>query len=172
MVKMQNTIFQCSLFGLDMLGYVRLTLVKGTRGPKSCFALLCPKQSVVFHWNWYYKVLVLFLTASLGLTSTTKGGARGSFIGYSATGLPLYNFTNSALRQTSQSILMQVTSFLKQILTDHNSRRIFYFLCLNLSKFDHWIFPVLYLPSFAMQKGRYTISPETEKSKEIKIWNQ
>ncbi|KDR14532.1 Zinc transporter 5 [Zootermopsis nevadensis] len=28
---------------------------------------------------------------------------------------------------------MQASSFLKQILTDHNSRRIFYFLCLNLS---------------------------------------
>lgn len=75
----------------------------------------------------------LFILASLGLTSTAKGGARGSFIGYSATGLPLYNFTNSALHQTSRSILMQASSFLKQILIDHNSRRIFHFLCLNLS---------------------------------------
>ncbi|XP_069671954.1 proton-coupled zinc antiporter SLC30A5-like isoform X2 [Periplaneta americana] len=75
----------------------------------------------------------LFILASLGLTSTTKGGARGSFIGYSATGLPLYNFTNSALHQTSRSVLMVASSFLKQILMDHNSRRIFYFLCLNLS---------------------------------------
>ncbi|KAJ4434922.1 hypothetical protein ANN_23493, partial [Periplaneta americana] len=80
-----------------------------------------------------YVVTFIFCLASLGLTSTTKGGARGSFIGYSATGLPLYNFTNSALHQTSRSVLMVASSFLKQILMDHNSRRIFYFLCLNLS---------------------------------------
>ncbi|PSN58068.1 Zinc transporter 5 [Blattella germanica] len=75
---------------------------------------------------------LLFILAALGLTATTKGGARGSFIGYSASGLPLYNFTNSALHQTSRSILLLASSFLRQILTDQNSRRIFYFLCLNL----------------------------------------
>lgn len=99
----------------------------------------------------------LFFLASLGLTSTTRGGARGSFIGYSASGLPLYNFTNSALHQTSRSILMQAGLFLKQIVADHNSRRIFYFLCLNLSKLDCWtscklIAALNYIPSHTSLK--------------------
>lgn len=109
---------------------------------------------------------ISFFTATLGLTSTTKGGARGSFIGYSAAGLPLYNFTNSTLHQTSWSVLLQASSFLKQILADHNSRRIFYFLCLNLSKFNYRMFPVCHSSLFAKQeKG-------TEFSKEIKIWKE
>lgn len=95
-------------------------------------------------------------TASLGLTSTTKGGARGSFIGYSAAGLPLYNFTNSTLHQTSRSVLLQASSFFKQILADHNSRRIFYFLCLNLSKFNCPMLPACHSPLFTIQK-RYRI---------------
>lgn len=95
---------------------------------------------------------ISFFTATLGLTSTTKGGARGSFIGYSAAGLPLYNFTNSTLHQTSRSALLQASSFLKQILADHNSRRIFYFLCLNLSKFNYWMFPVCHSSLFSKQE--------------------
>nr|CAD7198599.1 unnamed protein product [Timema douglasi] len=73
------------------------------------------------------------LAATLGLTSSSKLGAKGSLVGYSSSGLPLYNFTNSALHHTSRSILRLATGMLKQVLMDNNSRRIFYFLCLNLT---------------------------------------
>nr|CAD7256589.1 unnamed protein product [Timema shepardi] len=76
---------------------------------------------------------ILFILATLGLTSSSKLGAKGSLVGYSSSGLPLYNFTNSALHHTSRSILRLATGMLKQVLMDNNSRRIFYFLCLNLS---------------------------------------
>nr|CAD7404085.1 unnamed protein product [Timema poppensis] len=76
---------------------------------------------------------ILFILATLGLTSSSKLGAKGSLVGYSSSGLPLYNFTNSALHHTSRSILRLATGMLKQVLMDNNSRRIFYFLCLNLT---------------------------------------
>lgn len=75
------------------------------------------------------------ILASLSLTSSGRTGAKGSFVGYSAGGLPLYNFTNSSLHQTSRSFFILVSSIMNKVLEDHNSRKIFYFLCLNLSKY-------------------------------------
>ncbi|XP_065336872.1 proton-coupled zinc antiporter SLC30A5-like [Cloeon dipterum] len=76
---------------------------------------------------------ILFIIASLSLTSDLKQGTKGSFIGYSETGLPLYSFRNSALHQTSKSFFNLGATIVKQILTSQNSRKIFYFLCLNMA---------------------------------------
>ncbi|CAB3377964.1 Hypothetical predicted protein [Cloeon dipterum] len=75
---------------------------------------------------------ILFILASLSLTSDLKQGTKGSFIGYSETGLPLYSFRNSALHQTSKSFFNLGATIVKQILASQNSRKIFYFLCLNM----------------------------------------
>ncbi|XP_059487331.1 proton-coupled zinc antiporter SLC30A5-like [Neocloeon triangulifer] len=76
---------------------------------------------------------ILFILASLSLTSDAKQGTKGSFIGYSETGLPLYSFRNSALHQTSKSFVNLCTTIVKQILANQNSRKIFYFLCVNMA---------------------------------------
>ncbi|CAL1532421.1 unnamed protein product [Lymnaea stagnalis] len=55
--------------------------------------------------------------------------AKGSFIGYNPAGLPLYSI---ALQKTSHSIISVLKSGLRQILEDGDSRKIFYFLCINL----------------------------------------
>ncbi|XP_074651021.1 proton-coupled zinc antiporter SLC30A5-like [Tubulanus polymorphus] len=77
--------------------------------------------------------LVLFIFATQILTSPNRAGRGGSFIGYSATGLPLYSITGEALQRTSHSILMVARSGLRAILEDPDSRSIFYFLCVNLA---------------------------------------
>ncbi|KAL3866115.1 hypothetical protein ACJMK2_043447 [Sinanodonta woodiana] len=76
---------------------------------------------------------------SLGMfilaTSILVGPARntkGSFIGFSSAGMPLYSFTGEALQRTSHSIATVLKNGLKQILEDSDSRKIFYFLCINL----------------------------------------
>ncbi len=65
------------------------------------------------------------------LTSPTKG-SKGSLVGYSASGLPLYSFAGDALHKTSQSVLTIMKNMMRQILESSDSRRIFYFLCVNL----------------------------------------
>ncbi|XP_048255901.1 zinc transporter 5-like [Haliotis rufescens] len=58
--------------------------------------------------------------------------AKGSFIGYSPSGLPLYSFAGEAFHRTSQSAFIILKNGLRQILEESNSRKIFYFLCINL----------------------------------------
>ena len=53
-------------------------------------------------------------------------------VGYSSGGLPLYNFTGDAIQRTSQSMLIIIKNGLRQILDESDSRKIFYFLCINL----------------------------------------
>ncbi|KAL5005080.1 hypothetical protein ScPMuIL_018536 [Solemya velum] len=76
--------------------------------------------------------LLAFLLATYMLTWPSKS-AKGSFIGYSPAGLPLYSFTGEALQRTSHSIMAVLTTGMKHIVEDENSRTIFYFLCINLS---------------------------------------
>ncbi|KAH9513268.1 hypothetical protein Btru_034511 [Bulinus truncatus] len=79
---------------------------------------------------------VLFTVLSFILATRmvmTKGRAsKGSFIGYNPAGLPLYSISSEALQKTSHSILNLLKNGLKQILDDGDSRKIFYFLCVNL----------------------------------------
>ncbi|KAK2153606.1 hypothetical protein LSH36_291g03057 [Paralvinella palmiformis] len=76
---------------------------------------------------------VLFMFATNILSTPIRGGSRGSFIGYSAAGLPLYSFTGDTLHRTSHSMMLIAKNGLRQILEESDSRRIFYFLCINLS---------------------------------------
>ncbi|XP_071444723.1 proton-coupled zinc antiporter SLC30A5-like isoform X3 [Hetaerina americana] len=83
---------------------------------------------------------LLFALGAFSLTSNTQSGAKGSLVGYSEAGIPLYNLTASTNGYGSAGFPHSVKSALafgftslKQVLHDSNSRRIFYFLCLNLS---------------------------------------
>ena len=70
--------------------------------------------------------------ASSVLASPSKKGQKGTLVGYSPEGTPLYNFMGDALQHTSQSLPRFIKDSLKQILEEYDSRQIFYFLCLNL----------------------------------------
>ena len=70
--------------------------------------------------------------ACLNLSSNNRSGTRGFFVGYSASGLPLYNLSTSSIHDASQSILRTARQEFKQIVDNPNSRKIFYFLVLNL----------------------------------------
>ena len=73
---------------------------------------------------WYVLATKLLLT---------NGHAfKGSFIGYSPSGVPLYNIYNAGVKQTSHSITSVLKNGLKQILNESDSRKIFFFLCINL----------------------------------------
>ncbi|XP_063239131.1 proton-coupled zinc antiporter SLC30A5-like [Bacillus rossius redtenbacheri] len=76
---------------------------------------------------------ILFTLSTLGLTSGSRAGAQGSLVGFSSAGLPLYTLTSSALHQSSRSAARLLASVLRQTLDSPHGRRIFYFLCLNLS---------------------------------------
>lgn len=72
------------------------------------------------------------ISATKILCLPSKGSKSGSFIGYSSTGLPLYSFTGDAISKTSQSVALVLKNGLKQIYEESDSRKIFYFLCINL----------------------------------------
>lgn len=78
------------------------------------------------------------LAAANILSSPSRKGQKGTLIGYSPEGTPLYNFMGDALQQSSQSLPRFIKESLKQILEEYDSRQIFYFLCLNLV--SAWIF--------------------------------
>jgi solute carrier family 30 (zinc transporter), member 5/7 len=58
---------------------------------------------------------------------------KGSFIGYSSVGNPLYSLTGETLKRTSMSMVTIIKNILREIVSHTDSRRIFYFLCLNLA---------------------------------------
>ncbi|XP_029301226.1 proton-coupled zinc antiporter SLC30A5 isoform X2 [Cottoperca gobio] len=76
---------------------------------------------------------VFFIMSSSILSSPSKKGQKGTLVGYSPEGTPLYNFMGDALQHTSQSLPRFIKDSLKQILEEYDSRQIFYFLCLNLA---------------------------------------
>ncbi|XP_033634104.1 zinc transporter 5-like [Asterias rubens] len=76
-------------------------------------------------------LLFIFATMILGFP-VLKTNAKGSLVGYTASGLPLYNFTGDALHRTSQSVVTISKNILRQILEEYDSRQIFYYLCINL----------------------------------------
>nr|XP_031302110.1 zinc transporter 5 isoform X2 [Camelus dromedarius] len=75
---------------------------------------------------------VFFILSANILSSPSKRGQKGTLIGYSPEGTPLYNFMGDAFQHSSQSIPRFIKESLKQILEENDSRQIFYFLCLNL----------------------------------------
>ena len=58
--------------------------------------------------------------------------SKGSFIGYSSIGNPLYSLTGETLKRTSMSMVTIIKNILREIVLNTDSRRIFYFLCVNL----------------------------------------
>uniref|UniRef100_A0A3Q3CQM0 Zinc transporter n=1 Tax=Haplochromis burtoni TaxID=8153 RepID=A0A3Q3CQM0_HAPBU len=76
---------------------------------------------------------IFFIMSSNILSSPSKKGQKGTLVGYSPEGTPLYNFMGDALQHTSQSLPRFIKDSLKQILEEYDSRQIFYFLCLNLA---------------------------------------
>ncbi|KAJ7400048.1 Zinc transporter 5 [Pitangus sulphuratus] len=76
---------------------------------------------------------VFFILSANILSSPSRKGQKGTLIGYSPEGTPLYNFMGDALQQSSQSLPQFIKESLKQILEEYDSRQIFYFLCLNLA---------------------------------------
>uniref|UniRef100_A0A3B4TCE3 Zinc transporter n=1 Tax=Seriola dumerili TaxID=41447 RepID=A0A3B4TCE3_SERDU len=76
---------------------------------------------------------IFFIMSSSILSSPSKKGQKGTLVGYSPEGTPLYNFMGDALQHTSQSLPRFIKDSLKQILEEYDSRQIFYFLCLNLA---------------------------------------
>ncbi|XP_061836757.2 proton-coupled zinc antiporter SLC30A5 [Nerophis lumbriciformis] len=76
---------------------------------------------------------IFFIMSSSILSSPSKKGHKGTLVGYSPEGTPLYNFMGDALQHTSQSLPRFIKDSLKQILEEYDSRQIFYFLCLNLA---------------------------------------
>ncbi|XP_022104644.1 zinc transporter 5-like [Acanthaster planci] len=77
-------------------------------------------------------LLFMLATRVLGFP-IPKANTKGSLVGYTAGGLPLYNFTGDALHRTSQSIMTISKNILRQILEEYDSRQIFYYLCINLA---------------------------------------
>lgn len=74
----------------------------------------------------------LMFSADSILSAPSSKGQKGTLVGYSPEGTPLYNFMGDALQHTSQSLPRFIKESLKQILEEYDSRQIFYFLCLNL----------------------------------------
>ncbi|KAL1431205.1 hypothetical protein MTO96_014587 [Rhipicephalus appendiculatus] len=81
---------------------------------------------LIFAW-------VMFMFATLILSSPDLMGTKGTLVGYSSGGDPLYNFNGDAFHMgPGYSMLSVLRSGLMQIMKESDSRRIFYFLCINL----------------------------------------
>ncbi|XP_068106188.1 proton-coupled zinc antiporter SLC30A5 [Hyperolius riggenbachi] len=76
---------------------------------------------------------IFFLLSANILSSVSRKGQKGTLVGYSPEGTPLYNFMGDTLHSTSPSMPKFLKDSLKQILEEYDSRQIFYFLCLNLA---------------------------------------
>ena len=70
---------------------------------------------------------VFFIMATPTLTRPLPRSSQNTLIGYSATGLPLYQSETSA-----PSLMDLVRPSLQKVMENPDSRRIFYFLLLNL----------------------------------------
>uniref|UniRef100_A0A0K0F8D9 Proton-coupled zinc antiporter SLC30A5 n=1 Tax=Strongyloides venezuelensis TaxID=75913 RepID=A0A0K0F8D9_STRVS len=76
----------------------------------------------------------LFCCSSYLLTNQqTQKSHGGYFIGLSPSGMPLFTTGEAFLQKTSRSVWLFLQDTLKDILSNADSRRIFYFLCANLA---------------------------------------
>ena len=78
-----------------------------------------------------YTVVFEFLATDM-LSKPISKQQKGSFIGYSSVGNPLYSLTGETLKRTSMSMVTIIKNIIREILSHSDSRQIFYFLCLNL----------------------------------------
>ncbi|MFH4975254.1 hypothetical protein AB6A40_001963 [Gnathostoma spinigerum] len=78
--------------------------------------------------------LICFTVASFALTSVSSPKSRaGHYVGLSEAGIPLYTYGEAFLQKTSRSMILFAKETLAEILSSSDSRRIFWFLCANLS---------------------------------------
>ncbi|CAI2292518.1 unnamed protein product [Caenorhabditis sp. 36 PRJEB53466] len=74
-----------------------------------------------------------FIFASISLTHSNQPKHRGGhFVGISNTGLPLFTYGEAFLQKTSKSLMIFMKETLNEILMNSDSRRIFWFLCVNV----------------------------------------
>ena len=83
--------------------------------------------------SWGVLVAYVLFVLSTNVLSKPLQTHKGSFIGYSAVGSPLYSLTGETLKRTSMSMLTVIKGILREIVTHTDSRHIFYFLCVNLA---------------------------------------
>lgn len=77
--------------------------------------------------------MICFVLASISLTHSNQPKHRGGqFVGISNTGLPLFTYGEAFLQKTSKSLMRFMKDTLNEILANNDSRRIFWFLCVNL----------------------------------------
>uniref|UniRef100_A0A1I7UT16 Proton-coupled zinc antiporter SLC30A5 n=1 Tax=Caenorhabditis tropicalis TaxID=1561998 RepID=A0A1I7UT16_9PELO len=77
--------------------------------------------------------VICFILASISLTHSNAPKHRGGqFVGISNTGLPLFTYGEAFLQKTSKSLMRFIKDTLNEILANNDSRRIFWFLCVNL----------------------------------------
>ena len=79
--------------------------------------------------NWFI-VYPFYIVATYILLKPYRV-SRGSLVGYCTSG-PLYNYAGEAFHRTSQSFFIVLKNGLHKILEEPDSRKIFYFLCINL----------------------------------------
>ncbi len=72
--------------------------------------------------------IVLFVLVTPSLTRPLSKSHGGTLVGYSTSGLPLYQ----SLQKTPPSLLEAIRPAIIKIMENTDSRRIFYFLILNL----------------------------------------
>ena len=81
------------------------------------------------------KIFISLATRLLTRYSSIRSdSSKANLVGYTPSGLPLYNFhaAGTMLQRHSQSLIAIFKSNLRQILEGEDSRQIFYFLCMNL----------------------------------------
>lgn len=94
-------------------------------------------------------LLLLYSLYQVTSSASGKGGRSGKFIGYSpANGMPMYVVSEQSAGMVSQKGTLLAAagalfrSTLQHILEDAQSKRIFYYLCLNLVCFTYVIPPM------------------------------
>ena len=95
-----------------------------------CFRLVVVFFSYSFH-DFASIESIDFISAT-NMLSNPMSKQKGSFIGYSSVGSPLYSLTGESLKRTSMSMVTVIKNIIREIISHKDSRSIFYFLCLNL----------------------------------------
>ncbi|VDD87358.1 unnamed protein product [Enterobius vermicularis] len=141
-------LFTAALFVMVFDFYTESACFQHVADPVMAAARWCPvimfSCAFFLAWMWYTPdhheigshalssgvvlTLCCFTIASFALTSSS-----GHYVGLSDTGLPLYTYGEAFLQKTSRSMALFIKDTLAEILANSDSRRIFWFLCANLS---------------------------------------
>ncbi|KIH53288.1 hypothetical protein ANCDUO_16587, partial [Ancylostoma duodenale] len=150
--RLYSLVSTCSAMLLTPVGVLAMTMTTHVADPVMAAARWSPVTmfscALGLAWMWYSGqgvaehavtsgvliTVVAFMLASVSLTSSSGPKHRGGeLIGMSDTGLPLFTYKEAFLQKTSRSLLLFVQETLREILANSDSRRIFWFLCVNLA---------------------------------------